>query len=125
MEAVLNAAVGYQALSLPNPKHALHHACQRVTKALALHGGWPTSFPKEAMVAQWRYYADHSGALVDKAYAKHAAHLLYRTTHNNQLKVREVAAVHIKEAQTYDNIHPRWILAQQGVPTSVGTGIWA
>ena len=33
MEAVLNAAVGYQALHLAHPQDALHHARQQVTKA--------------------------------------------------------------------------------------------
>ena len=33
MEAVLNAAIGYQALHLPRPIDALHHARQQVTKA--------------------------------------------------------------------------------------------
>ena len=63
MEAVLNAAIGYQALHLPHPQDALHHAQQQVTKAWAQHGGWPPSFPKEAMMAHWRYYGDNTGAL--------------------------------------------------------------
>ena len=125
MEAVLNAAIGYQALHLPRPQDALRHARQQVTKAWAQHGGWPTSFPKEAMMAHWRYYGDNTGALVDMAYAKHAAHLLHRVTHNHQPEVREAAAIRIKEAQMARNTCPRWILAQHGVSTSVGTGIWA
>ena len=71
------------------------------------------------------YYGDNIGALVNTAYAKHAAHLLYRLTHNHQPEVREVAAIHIREAQMAPNTCPRWILAQHGVPTSVDTGIWA
>ena len=125
MEAALNAAIGYQALHLPRPQDALHHARQQVTKAWAQHGGWPTSFPKEAMMAHWRYYGDNTSALVDMAYAKHAAHLLHRVTHNHQPEVREAAAIRIKEAQMARNTCPRWILAQHGVSTSVGTGIWA
>ena len=125
MEAVLNAAIGYQALHLPRPQDALRHARQQVTKAWAQHGGWPTSFPKEAMMAHWRYYGDNTGALVDMAYAKHAAHLLHRVTHNHQPEVREVAAIRIKEAQMARNTCPRWVLAQHGVSTPVGTGIWA
>ena len=66
MEAVLNAAIGYQVLH-PRPQDALRHARQQVTKAWAQHGGWPTSFPKEAMMAHWRYYGDNTGALVDMA----------------------------------------------------------
>ena len=46
MEAVLNAAIGYQALHHPHPQDALHHAQQQVTKAWAQHGGWPTSSPR-------------------------------------------------------------------------------
>ena len=125
MEAVLNAAIGYQALHLPRPQDALRHARQQVTKAWAQHGGWPTSFPKEAMMAHWRYYGNNTGALVDMAYAKHAAHLLHRVTHNHQPEVREAAAIRIKEAQMARNTCPRWILAQHDVSASVGTGIWA
>ena len=76
-------------------------------------------------MAHWRYYGDNTGALVDMAYAKHAAHLLHRVTHNHQPEVREAAPRRIKEAQMARNTCPRWILAQHGVSTSVGTGIWA
>ena len=76
-------------------------------------------------MAHWRYYEDTTGALVDMAYAKHAAHLLNRVTHNHQPEVREAAAIRIKEAQMARNTCPRWILAQHGVSTPVGTGIWA
>ena len=76
-------------------------------------------------MAHWRYYGDNTGALVDMAYAKHAAHLLHRVTHNHQPEVREAAAIRIKEAQIARNTCPRWILAQHSVSTSVGTGIWA
>ena len=125
MEAVLIAAIGYQAVHLPHPQDALHHTQQHVTNAWAQHGGWPTSFSKEAMMAHWRYYGDNTGALVDMAYAKHAAHLLHRVAHNHQPEVREAAAIRIKEAQMARNTCPWWILAQHGVPTSVGTSIWA
>ena len=125
MEAVLNAAIGYRALHLPHPQDALRHAEQPVMKAWVQHGGWPTSFPKEAVMAHWRYYEDNTGALVDMAYAKHAAHLLHRMTHNRQPEVREAAAICIKEAQMARNTCPWWILAEHGVPISVGTGIWA
>ena len=76
-------------------------------------------------MAHWRYYGDNTGALVDTAYAKHAAHLLHRVTHNQEPEVREAAAVRIKEAQMARNNCPWWILAQYGVPTSVGTSICA
>ena len=56
MEAVLNAAIGYQALHLPHPKDALCHARQQVTKAWAQDPGWPMSFPREARMAHWLYY---------------------------------------------------------------------
>ena len=125
MEAVPNAAIGYQALQLPHSQDILRHARQQVTKAYAQHGGWPTVFSKEAMMAHWRYYGDDKGALVDTAYAKHAAHLLHRVTHNHQPEVRKAAAIRIKDAQMVRNACPRWILAQHGVPTSVGTSIWA
>ena len=49
-------------------------------------------------MAHWRYYEDNTGALVNMAYAKHAAHLLHRVTHNHQPEVREAAAIRIKES---------------------------
>ena len=125
IEAVLNPAIEYKALQLPRPQDALRHAQRQVTKAWAQHGGGPTSFPKEAMMAYWRCYGDNTGALVNTAYAKHAAHLLHRVKHNHQLGVREAAAIRIKEAQMARNTCFRWILALHGVLTSVGTGIWA
>ena len=125
MEAVLNAAIRYQALHLPHPRDVLRHARQQVTKAWAPHGGLPTSFPKEAMTAHWRYYRDNTGALVDMAYAKHAARLLQKVTQNHQPGIHEAAAIRIKEAQMARNTCSWWTLAQHGVPTSVGTGIWA
>ena len=75
-------------------------------------------------MAHWRYYGDNTGALVDIAYAKHAAHLLHRMTHNHQLEVSEAAAICIQEAQTPCNACPRWIMARHGSPTSVVTAIW-
>ena len=125
MEAVLNAAIGYQALHLPHPQDALRHARQQLTKAWAQLGGWPTSFRREAMMAHWHYYGDNTGALVDIAYAKLAAQLLLRVTHNRQPKFPEAAAIHIREAQMARNTCPRWILAQHGSPTSLSPCIWA
>ena len=98
MEAVLHTANEYQVLHLPHPQHALRHTRPQVSTACAQHGGWPTSFPEGVMMAHWCYYGDITGALVDTAYAKHAAHLLHRVTHNHQPEVRGVAAIRIKEA---------------------------
>ena len=125
MGAVLNAAIGYQALHLPHPPYALRHARQQVTKAWAQHGGWPTSFPKEAMMALWRYYGDNTAALVDTAYASYSTAHLHRVTHNHEPEVCVRAAIRIKEAETARIASPWWILAQLGVPTSMGTSIWA
>ena len=104
MEVVLNAAIGYQALHLPHPKDALHDAQQQVTKVWAQHGGAPGPFPKEIVMAHWRYYRGNTGALVDTACAKHAAHLLYRVTHSHQPEVREAATICIM-AQRLPLVH--------------------
>ena len=125
MVAVLNAAIGYQAIHLPSPQHALRHARQQVTKAWAQQGASPASFTRVAMMAHWRYYGNNTGALVNTAYAKHAAHLLHGMTHNHKPEVRKDGAVRIKEAQTASNACPPWILAQHGVQTSVSTSICA
>ena len=52
------------------------------------------------------------------------AQLPHKMTHNHQPEMGEPAAIRIKEAQTARNACPHWILAQHGVPTSVGTRIW-
>ena len=124
MEAVLNAAIGHQALHLLHHQDDLRHAQQEATEVWVHHGSWPLSFFKEAMMAHWRYYRDNTGALVGTAYAKHAAHLLHRVTHNHQPQVREATAIRITEAQTARHACPRWILAQHDVRTSVSTSIW-
>ena len=74
-------------------------------------------------MAHWRYYRDNTGALVDMAYARHAANLLNWVTHNHPPEVRKTAAIRIKEAQMARNTCPRWILAKHGVHISVGTSI--
>ena len=51
MEAVLNAAMDYQALHLPDHHHTLKYARQQETKVWARYGGWTTSFPEEAIMA--------------------------------------------------------------------------
>ena len=56
--------------------------------------------PQEGHDGPRRYYGDNTGALVDTVYAKHAAHLLHRMSHNQQHEVREAAAIRITEAQT-------------------------
>ena len=45
MEAVLNAAIGYQALQLPHPQDALRHARQQLTKAWAHTEAGPRPSP--------------------------------------------------------------------------------
>ena len=94
IEAVLNAAIGYGALHLQHPQRP----CATLDSRRRRHWrrGWPTSLPKEAMMAHCRYYGDNTGALVDMAYAKHAAHLLHGETHNHQPEVCEAAPIRIK-----------------------------
>ena len=48
---VLNASIGFQALHLTHPTTALQSATRAITKALAAHGGWPTSIPTRAILA--------------------------------------------------------------------------
>ena len=66
IEAMLNVVFGYQALQLSNPQHALHHTREQIARAWAQRGGRPTSFHKEAIISQWRYYRDKTGILVDR-----------------------------------------------------------
>ena len=47
LQAVLNAAIGFQALHLTHPKHMLQGVVTTVRHVWAIHGHQPTSLPAE------------------------------------------------------------------------------
>ena len=124
LPGVLNASIGFQALSLTHPTTALQAATRAVTKAWAAHGGWPTSIPTPAIRAARPHYGDATGDEVKAAYTRHTALLLHRMTHNHSPEVREVATICLQAAQRAGNTFPSLILHQTGMPININTRLW-
>ena len=119
LQAVLNAAIRFQALHLTHPKHMLQMAVTRVLCAWAMHDHRPTSLSAEAP-----YYVGGGDHLVHNAYTAHAATHLHRLMQNYEPEVREVFTIILREAKHQRNTCPQYILQQRGLPTTVGTRIW-
>ena len=124
LQAVLNAAIGFYALHLTNPKHMLQRAATTVQRASAIHSHRPKSLPAEALAASETYYGDGTHHLVHNAYTAHAASHLHRLIHNQEPKVSEVFTLTLREAQHRRNTCPQYSLHQRGLPTTVGTRVW-
>ena len=124
LQAVLNAAIGFQALHLTHPQHMLQGATTTVRRAWTIHGHRPTSLPATVRAASPPYYGDNTDHLVNNAYPAHTAAHLHRLMHNHEPEVREVFTLTLREAQYHRNTYPQYILHQPGLPTNVGTRIW-
>ena len=124
LQAVLNAAIGFQALHLTYPQHMLQAATTTVRRAWTIHGHRPTSLPATVRAASPPYYGDNTDNLVHNAYTAHTAAHLHRLMHNHEPEVREVFTLTLREAQYHRNTCPQYILHQRGLPTKVGTRIW-
>ena len=124
LQALLNAAIGFQALHLTHPEQMLQEAAATVQGAWAIHGHRPTSLPAVVRAASPPYYGNNTDHLVRNAYTAHTATHLDRLMHNHEPEVREVFTLTLREAQYHRNICPQYILHQQGLPTMVGTRIW-
>ena len=87
-QAMLNVAIGFQALHLMQPKHMPKGAATTVRGVWAIHGHRPTSLPADLPVGSGPYYSDGTNHLVHNAYTAHtAAHLLMQ---NQEPEVRKV-----------------------------------
>ena len=124
LQAVLNAAIGFQALHLTHPQHMLQAAATTVRRAWSIHGHWPTSLPAAVRAASPLYYGDNTDHFVNNAYTAHTAAHLHGLIHNHEPEVREVFTLTLREAQYHRNTCPQYILHQRGLPTKVGTRIW-
>ena len=124
LQAVLNAAIGFQALLLTHPQHMLQAATTTVRRAWTIHGHRPTSLPATVHAASPPYYGDNTDHLVNNAYTAHTAAHLYRIMHNHEPEVREVFTLTLREAQYHHNTCPQYILHQRGLPTNVRTRVW-
>ena len=124
LQAVLNAAIGFQTLQLTHPQHMLQAAATTVRRACTIHGHQPTSLPAAVRAALRPYYGDNTDHLVNNAYTAHTAAHLHRLMHNHELEVSEVFTVTLREAQYHRNTCPQYILPKRGLPTKVGTRAW-
>ena len=124
LQAVLNAAVEFQALHLTHPEHMLQAAATTVRRAWTIHGHRPTSLPATVRAALPPYYGDNTDHLVNNAYTAHTAARLHRLMHNHEPEVRDVFTLTLREAQYHRNTCPQYILHQQGLSTKVGASVW-
>ena len=99
LQAVLNAAIGFQALHLTHPHHMLQAAATTVRRAWTILGHRPTSLPAAARAASPPYYGDNTDDLVNNAYTAYTAAQLHRLMHNHEPKVRQVFMLTLREAQ--------------------------
>ena len=124
LQAVLNAAIGFQALHLMHPQHMLQADATTVRRAWTIHGDRPRSLPAAGRAASLPYYGDNTDHLVNNAYTAHTAAHLHRLMHNHEPEVREVFTLTLQGAQHHRNTCPQYILHQQGLSTKVGTRVW-
>ena len=124
LQAIFNAAIGFQALHLTHPEQMLQEAAATVRGGWAIHSHRPTSPPVAVRAASPPYYGDNTDHLVRNAYTAHTATGLHRLMHNHESEVREVFTLTLLEAQYHRNNCPLYILHQQGLLTKVGSRIW-
>ena len=106
LQAVLNAAIGFQALHLTHPQHMLQAAATTVRRARTIHGHRPTSLPAAVRAASPPYYGDNTDHLVNNAYTGHTAAHPHRLMHNHEPGVTEVFTLTLRDAQYHRNTCP-------------------
>ena len=124
LQAVLNAAIGFQALHLRHRQLMLQAATTTVWRAWTIHGQRPTSLPAAVRAALRPYYGDNTDHLVNNAYTSHTAAQLNRLMHNHEPQVREVFTLTLREAQYHRNTCPQYTLHQRDLPAKVRTRVW-
>ena len=124
LQAVLNAAIGFQALHLTHPQHMLQVATTTVRRARTIHGHQPTSLPAAVRAVSPPYYGNNTDHLVNNAYTAHTAAHPHGLMHNHEPEVRKVFTLTLREAQYHRNTCPQYILHQRGLPNKVGTRVW-
>ena len=124
LQAVLIAAVGFEALHLTHPQHMPQAAATTVRRAWTIQGHRPASLPATVRAASPPYYGDSTDHLVYNAYTAHTAAHLHRLMHNHEPEVREVFTLTLQEAGYHRNTCPQYIFHQRGLPTKLATRIW-
>ena len=110
LQAVLNAAIGFQALHLTHLQHMLQAAATTVRRAWTIHLHQPISLPPAVRAASPPYYGDNTDHLVNNAYTAHTAAHLHRLMHNHEQEVSEVFTLTLREAQYHRNTCPQYLL---------------
>ena len=98
LQAVLNAAIGFQALHLTHPRHMLQAAATTVRRAWTIRSHRPTSLPAAVRAASLPYYGDNTDHLINNTYTAHTAAHLHRLMRNHEPEVREVFMLTLREA---------------------------
>ena len=83
LQAVLNAAIGFQDLHLTHPQQMLQEAAAKVRRVWTIQGHRPKSLPVAVHAASPPYYGDNTDHLVVNAYTAHTATHLHRLMHNH------------------------------------------
>ena len=123
LQAVLNAAIGFQALHLTHLQHMLQAATTTVRRAWIIRGHPPTLLPATVRAASPPYYGEITDHLVNNAYTAHTAAHLHRLMLNHEPVLREVFTLTLRENQYHRNTSAKYILHQHGPPTKVGTRV--
>ena len=110
LQAVLNAAIGFQALHLTHPLQMLQAATTTVQRAWPSYSHPPTSVPAALRAASPPYHGDNTDHLVNNVYAAHTATHLHRLMHNHEPEQGEVFTPTLREAQYHRNTCPQYIL---------------
>ena len=116
LQAVLNAAIGFQALHLTHPQQMLQEATTTVRRAWTIPGHRPTSLPAAVRAASPPYYGNNTDHLVNNAYTAHTATHLHCLMHNHEPEVREVFTPTLREAQYHRNSCPSVHTSSVGPP---------
>ena len=120
LQALLNAAIGFQALHLTHPQHMLQAATTTVRRSWTIHGHRPNSLPATVRAASPPYYGDNTHHLIHNAYTAHTAAHLHRLMHNHEPEVQEVFTLTLREAQYHRNICPQLHTSPAGSPHQGG-----
>ena len=120
LQAVLNAAIGFQALHLTHAQDMLQAAATTVQRAWTIHGHQPTSLPATVRAASPPYYGDNTAHLVNNTYTAHTAAHLHCLMQNHEPELREVFTLTLREAEYIRNTCPRIHTSTAGPPHQGG-----
>ena len=108
LRALLNAAVGYQAMHLPYWIEQLEEVEREVRRLIRGYEGIPTEVPWCVLRSPTAYYGEGMPT-AGEAYRAHTARTLSRMCHNQEEVVRRVCYHAVAEVQKEENMCPRYV----------------